>query len=157
MISTTVAAAQFSLSAANTYTGGTTLDAGTLNITNPKSLGANGSAMTFTINGGTLDNTTGAANALTGNFAQIWNGSFSYGSASSSGTLTMGAGAITLVAANLTITDNGAQNLVENGNATGTSNLTFSDAAAGGITMGGSVNNTGTITNSGGGGGNHHL
>ncbi len=52
--------AAVTLATANTYTGGTTLNAGTLNINNAAALG-NGS---LTIAGGTLDNTSGTAITL---------------------------------------------------------------------------------------------
>lgn len=51
------------LATQNTYASGTTLNAGTLNIANASALGTG----VFTINGGTIDNTSGAALALVTN------------------------------------------------------------------------------------------
>lgn len=53
----------WTLSGANTFTGGVTLNAGTLNLNNNASLGA--SSGLFVINGGTLNNTSGAARVYT--------------------------------------------------------------------------------------------
>ncbi|MBJ7427415.1 MAG: autotransporter-associated beta strand repeat-containing protein, partial [Bacteroidia bacterium] len=63
------------LSAANTYTGGTTLSAGTLNIANASALGT--TAGTFTINGGTIDNTSGSSLNLS-NYPMTWGGNFTF-------------------------------------------------------------------------------
>jgi len=57
------------LTAANTYSGGCNLDAGVLELNNATALGTG----TYTINGGTFDNTSGADLVLTSNNAQIWN------------------------------------------------------------------------------------
>src|SRR5438552_14248873 len=63
------------LAGANTYSGGTTLASGTtLRINNATALGTG----TFTINGGTIDNTTGASITLSNNNAQAWNGDFTF-------------------------------------------------------------------------------
>jgi fibronectin-binding autotransporter adhesin len=51
--------ASLTLSNANSFTGGTTLNAGTLNINNPTALGA--ATGPFIIAGGTIDNTSGSA------------------------------------------------------------------------------------------------
>jgi len=87
------------LSAANTYSGGTTLTTGQLNINNSGS-GGTSSAIgtgTFTINTGTtIDNTSVGAVTLSTNNAQAWNGNFTF-----TGTkdLNMGTGAVTMNAA----------------------------------------------------------
>lgn len=66
-------AASLTLSSANTYTGGTTLGGGTLNINHAAALGSGA----LTINLGTIDDTGSAPVTLTN--AQNWNGSFAYG------------------------------------------------------------------------------
>jgi autotransporter-associated beta strand protein len=63
------------MNVANTYAGGTTLNAGTLNINNSQALGT--VAGTFTINGGAIDNTS-AANITTLNYPLVLNGDFTY-------------------------------------------------------------------------------
>jgi autotransporter-associated beta strand protein len=87
------------ISGANTNSGGVTLNAGTLNINNAAALGS--TAGTFTIAGGTIDNTTGSA--ITVNYPVAWNGDFSF-----TGTkdLTFATGAVT-PSANRKITVNG--------------------------------------------------
>ena len=62
------------LSSANTYAGGTNLNAGTLNINNAGAIGTGA----LTINGGTLDNSSGAPLTLTNHNAQNWNGDFAF-------------------------------------------------------------------------------
>src|ERR1700694_2178916 len=60
---TTSGTGTLTLTGANTYSGGTTLSAGTLNVNNAKALGTG----TFTISGGTIDNTTAGAITLSNN------------------------------------------------------------------------------------------
>ena len=99
------------LSAANTFTGGVTLNAGTLNINSATALGS-ATLGTFVINGGTIDNTTGAlvtvgAKPLTINSNFTFNGtqSLSFGAgattlgtaAGTSRTITVNANTLTLV------------------------------------------------------------
>ena len=78
-----------SLNTSNSYTGGTTLNAGTLNLGNAAALGTG----TFTINGGTFDNTTGALAQLAANNALAWAGDFTFAGSSS---LNTGTGAVTV-------------------------------------------------------------
>jgi autotransporter-associated beta strand protein len=76
---------------------GVTLNAGNLNINNPGALGTNdpGHDGTFTINGGTIGNTSGADIAIKFPVPQAWNGDFTY-----AGTygLNLSSGAVTLSA-----------------------------------------------------------
>ncbi len=97
-------AGALTLSGANNHTGGVTLNAGTLNINNASALGA--AAGTFTINGGTIDNSTGATITMANANPQIWNASFAF---TGTRNLTFAAGAITMNA-DITITCNGAAN-----------------------------------------------
>ena len=92
--------ATLTINNANTYSGGTVLNAGTLNINNAAAIGTG----TLTIAGGaTIDNTSGSAVTLSTNNAQVWNGNFNFGG---SNALNMGTGAITMTTS-LTVTANG--------------------------------------------------
>jgi autotransporter-associated beta strand protein len=62
------------LSSANTYSGGTTLSAGTLNINNATAI----SSGSLVLAGGTVDNTSGSAITLSNNNSQNWNGDFTF-------------------------------------------------------------------------------
>jgi autotransporter-associated beta strand protein len=93
---------------ANTYSGGTSLNAGTLNINNPSAIGTG----PLTIAGGTtINNTSGSAVTLTTNNAQNWNGDFTF---NGSNALNVGTGAVTL-SADRTITVNGTGPLAVGG------------------------------------------
>jgi autotransporter-associated beta strand protein len=80
------------LEGANTFTGGITLDAAAeiLNINNIKALGT--TAGTFTINGGTFDNTSGGT-ITTQNYPQAWNNDFTF---TGTNPLNLGTGNVTL-------------------------------------------------------------
>jgi autotransporter-associated beta strand protein len=84
----------------NTYTGGTLLNAGTLNINNGNAIGTGPLTMA---NGVTLDNTSGSAITLSTTNAQTWNGNFTF---AGSNPLNMGSGAVTLTG-NRAVTVNG--------------------------------------------------
>ncbi|MEO5712271.1 MAG: autotransporter-associated beta strand repeat-containing protein [Luteolibacter sp.] len=84
------------LTTANTYSGATTLNAGTLNIDNASAIGTG----TFNINGGSIDSTVGSS--LTTNNAQNWNADVLFGGTSS---LSLGTGAVSLSASRAVITD----------------------------------------------------
>ena len=122
----------------NSYTGGTTLFNGLLNLANSAALGSGPLAIT----GGSLDNTSGTAMTLGGNIAQSWSGSFTFvGSnplnlgtgpvtVSGSQTVTVNAGTLTVGGA---VTNNGAIAV------SGAGNLVFAGAISGGsLAMGGS-------------------
>ena len=74
---------------ANSYAGGTTLNAGLLNVNNTSALGSG----VVTITGGTLGNSSGAAVALSTNNLQTWSGDVVFAGPDS---LNMGNGRVTL-------------------------------------------------------------
>ncbi len=86
---TKAGAGTLALGGANTFSGGTTLSAGQLNINNATALGTG----RFTIGGGSIDNTTSGSITLSNNNTESWNGDFTF-----IGTkpLNLGTGAITL-------------------------------------------------------------
>ena len=95
----------------NTHSGGTTLSGGQLNIDSATALGA--AAGTFTINGGTIDNTTSNTITVANNNPQVWNGPFTY--AGSLTNLNLGTGVVTIPASTnrgVTVT---ANNLIVGG------------------------------------------
>ncbi len=80
------------INTANGYSGGTTLNAGLLNLGNAAAIGVGA----LNINGGSLDNTSGGPLTLANNNLQNWNAGFSFlGTAP----LNLGTGAVTLGAA----------------------------------------------------------
>jgi len=85
---------RLTLSAVNTFSGGVTINAGTLNINNPAALGD--AAGTFMIGGGTVDNTSGTAITNSNNNPINLSGNFTF-----TGTrdLNLGIGPISLGAA----------------------------------------------------------
>lgn len=91
-----------SLGGANVFSGGVTLNEGTLNLNAAGALGG-ASAGQLTINGGSIGSTGGAAVALTGNSVQSWAGNFGFSGFRS---LNMGTGAVTMTGSR-TITLNG--------------------------------------------------
>ena len=134
------------LSGTNTYSGGTTLTAGTLNINSTTALGA--TASTFTINGGTIDNSSAAGLTLANNNAQTWAGNFTY---TGTKALNMGTGAVTMTA-NTAIAAN-TSTLTEGGAIGGAYTLTMSGsgtlALATGSTYPTLVINSGIVSGSG--------
>ena len=77
------------LAGANTYSGGTILDAGELHVINAQALGTG----TLTINGGALGNNSGSTISNANNNAQNWNGDFSFVGRNN---VDLGTGAVTL-------------------------------------------------------------
>jgi len=132
-------AGALTLSGANAYSG-TTLNAGILNINNSNALGA--VAGTFVINGGTIDNTSGAP-ITTVNYPQTWNSSFAF---TGSNNLNLGTGAATLVGSAKTITANGSTLTV--GGVIGGA-FTLIKSGAGALTLSGVNAFSGTTLNAG--------
>ena len=85
-------AGTLTLGGINTFTNGFTLSAGTLNINNASALGA--SSGTFTINGGTINNTFGSIINMV-NYPMSWAGDFTF---TGSNELNMGSGEVALTA-----------------------------------------------------------
>ncbi|MEI7774885.1 MAG: autotransporter-associated beta strand repeat-containing protein, partial [Verrucomicrobiota bacterium] len=86
------------LSGVNTYTGGTTLSAGRVNINNSAALGSG----LFTIEGGSFDNTSGGAIRLSADNTQAWAGDFTF---IGSQNIDLGSGSVAL-SANRVVTVN---------------------------------------------------
>ncbi len=138
-------AGSLTLSGANLHTGGTTLNAGTLNIGNASALGTG----LFTINAGTI-NTSGGAIALSTNNAQSWNGNFTFTGTNSlnlgTGTVSLGTAAGT--ARTVTVTTNTLT--VGGGISNGTTANALVKAGAGALTLSGDNLYTGGTTLSAG-------
>jgi autotransporter-associated beta strand protein len=122
------------LTGANTYSGGTTLSAGTLNINSATAIGTG----TFTIAGGTIDNTSGGAITLTNNNVQNWNGDFTF---TGSNDLNLGTGAVTPNATRQ-VTANGGVLTV--GGVIGGLGIGLTKAGAGVLLLGAANSYTGT-------------
>ena len=125
----------WTLSGANTYSGGLTLNQGTLNLNSNTAPGTG----TLTIAGGTLDNTSGGTVILTNNNPQSWNGDFTFTGTNS---LVMGTGAVTLGAGRqVTVSNN---TLTIGGNISG-AGLTFTKAGAGTLALTGASSTVGQV------------
>ncbi len=105
-----------SLNTQNTYSGGTNLSNGTLNINSASAIGTG----RLTINSGTIDNTSAAPVTLSTNNPQTWNAAVTFGGTKD---LNLGTGAVTLNATPVVTTNNSA-NLTVGGNITGAFGLT---------------------------------
>src|SRR5438552_1360712 len=136
---TKAGAGTLTLAGTNTYSGGTTINAGTLNINNASALGTG----TFTIaasSNAIIDNTTGGAITLSTNNAQIWNGNFTFTGTQS---LNLGTGGV-ILGASRTVTVN-ANNLTVGGVISG-SGFSLTKAGAGTLTLAGANTYTGGTT-----------
>ncbi|MGN6368647.1 MAG: autotransporter-associated beta strand repeat-containing protein [Phycisphaerae bacterium] len=121
------------LGTANSYAAGTTLNAGTMDINTNSAIGTG----SFTINGGTLDNTSGANITLGTNNSQVWAADFAF---AGTGNLGLGTGAVTLL--NGTRTINVANNTLSVGGAISDNGAGFGLTKTGNGTLGLSGNNT---------------
>lgn len=141
--------AALTLNTANTYSGGTSLNGGTLNVNNASAIGTG--ALTVA-DGTTIDNTSGGAITLSTNNAQTWNGNITFGGTNA---LNMGTGAIPLTA-NRIVTVNGTAPVTLGGvvsgafsltkNGTGTLTLAGANTYSGGTTISaGALNLTGAL------------
>jgi autotransporter-associated beta strand protein len=135
------------LSGANTYSGGTTLVAGQLNINNGGSSAANSAIGTgpLTIAGGAIDNTSAGDVALHPNNAQNWNADVTY--VGSARNLNLGSGAVTLNT-NRTVTVSGNK-LTVGGSISG-SGFSLTKSGAGTLALTGNNTYTGATTNGAG-------
>ncbi|QOI98199.1 MAG: autotransporter-associated beta strand repeat-containing protein [Flammeovirgaceae bacterium] len=160
-------AGTLTLTGANAFSGGTTLNAGTLNINNASALGT--AAGTFTINGGTINNTSGSG-ITTLNYPQSWNADFTFTGTQNlnlgTGTVTLSANRLVTVSANTLavggIMNAPAFNLTKAGGGTlalGSNPVTLNSLAinagtftstSGTLTIGGSLTNSGTFNNNNG-------
>ncbi len=145
----------------NGYSGGTTLNAGLLNINNPSAIGSG----LLTINSGTLDNTSGTAIAMTTNNPQLWNADIVFNGSNDlnmgSGTVALGASrVVTVLGSNLSVGGISGPGFSLTKAGTGTLTLAGANTYNGGtfvlagllqVTGGSnSLNTAGAITTSGG-------
>jgi autotransporter-associated beta strand protein len=128
---------ELTINTANTYAGGTTLNAGKLNLNNASAIGTG----VLTINGGTIDNTSGAAVTLSTNNAQSWNGDFTFAGTNN---LSLGTGAATLTGNRQVTVSAGTLSVGSIPATAGLYNLT--KAGAGALNLSSSTNNATTIS-----------
>ena len=129
-----------SVTSSNTYSGGATLSAGRLNINNAAALGSG----RFTISGGTVGNTSGAAITLSSSNAQTWNGNFTF---AGSNDLNLGSGAVSM-SSSRTVTV--ASNNLTIGGAISGSGYSLTKAGTGTLTLGSASTYGGATAVSGG-------
>jgi autotransporter-associated beta strand protein len=136
------------LAGASTFTGGVSLQTGALHLNSNGAAGTNGplgNGGTFTINGGTIDNTSGSAKVLANINPIVVGGNFNFSSANGTGAnnLTL-PGGMDLGGTARTITTNGAgvltlSGVIDNGalvkSGTGQLTLTGANTFTGGVTL----------------------
>jgi autotransporter-associated beta strand protein len=139
---TKAGAGALDLAGANTFSGGVTLSAGTLDINNAAAIGTG----TFTINGGTIDNTSGAAITLSNNNVMTWGANFVFGGTNA---LNLGTGAVTLSGTE-TVTANASTLTVGGVIGDGGSGFGITKASAGALILNAANTFTGATTISAG-------
>ena len=132
---------EVTINTANAYAGGTTLNAGKLNVNTATALGTG----PVTINGGTLGNTSAGAVILSTNNTQAWNGSFSFAGPQD---LDMGTGAVSLNAS-LTVTAD-AGTLAVGALSSAAADLNLTKAGTGNLSLGGNSTISGQLNVSAG-------
>ena len=129
------------LATPNSYSGGTTVNAGTLNIDNNAALGTG----SFTINGGVIDNTSLTPVTLAATNAQNWNADIVFTGTSA---LNLGTGAVALSASRI-VTTNGTEPLTVVGVMSGDT-FSLTKNGGGSLILGGvDTYNAGTTLNAG--------
>jgi autotransporter-associated beta strand protein len=130
----------------NTYTGGTTISNGQLNINNGGSSSANSAIGTgaLTLLGGAFDNTSGSAITLAPNNTEVWNGNFTFNGTAS---LNLGTGSVTL-GGNSQVTVN-ASTLTVGGVISG-NNVSLTKAGSGTLALSGASTYSGNTVIGGG-------
>jgi len=131
--------ATLAFSGNNTYSGGTIVQGGgnyipTLGINSATAIGTGA----LTLNGGNIDNTSGAAVTLTTNNAQFWNSNFTFVGTND---LDMGTGAVT-INGNRTVTVNGSK-LSVGGIGQSSNNRSLTKAGTGTLEINGTSTYTG--------------
>jgi fibronectin-binding autotransporter adhesin len=121
----------------STYSGGFTLNAGTLEFGYSQTALGTG---TFTINGGTINNGYGAARTNTNNNAQIWAANFTFGTSGQD--LNLGTGTVSLTG-NRTVTVSTAARTLTVGGAISGTPYSLTKAGAGILALGGTNDYTG--------------
>ena len=135
---------------ANTYFGGTTINAGRLNIGNQFALGSapnyvlNGAS--FTINGGSIDNVTGSP-LTTDNYPIAWNGGFTFVGSS---LLNLGAGGTTLTSSAAAVNVSGNTLQIDGAIGDGGAGYGFTQTGAGVLLLTASNTYLGTTVVNGG-------
>lgn len=130
------------LAGSNTYTGGTTLTSGQLNLNTAAAIGPG----TLTINGGTLGNSSGGAIALANNNPQTWGGDFTFAGPND---LNLGTGAVTLTGSRQ-VTVSAGSLTVGGVIGDGGGGFGLTKAGPGTLTLGGNNSYTGTTSVTGG-------
>ncbi|CAN5397481.1 hypothetical protein BH10PLA1_BH10PLA1_01190 [soil metagenome] len=132
------------------------LNGGTLNFNNANAIGGANAGNNFTINGGTLDNTSGSAKTMSRNPAVTINGDFAFSTSggTSANDLSLGTNTVSLGSAagtTRTITTNGSATLTVGGViGNGTTANSINKAGTGTMALSGNNTYTGTTTIAGG-------
>ncbi len=143
---TKLGAGTLTLGGVNTFGGGAQLDDGQLNINNAGALGAG----IFVVNGGVIDNTSGADVAISTNNVQEWNADFTF---TGSNNLNLGGGAVTFgsgVGTVRTVTVTAGTLTVNGGIGDGVTATGLTKAGEGALTLAGANTYSGNTTVSGG-------